>query len=256
VTVDPVASEFLRSTETDNPGIEHGPGWVALLARDYAWRTSADVINRGHSGMNSAMLLADLPELLGAFRADDVVAVTLMIGANDAVAASEPTHVPLPQYTSNLDAILAGIKAALPKARVVMLSPPPVDEPQWQQTATKLTNGRINGMARSHVRATAYSKAAEGAAKRADAAYIDLVYKLKYEFANAMMELQNPHRDGLHFTKAVNIFAYRNVKAKLDDVGLSASKMPRHVPASIRAAYAPHFADDDGHMRRFVPKKK
>ena len=96
VTVDPVASEFLRSTETDNPGIEHGPGWVALLARDYAWRTAADVINRGHSGMNSAMLLADLPELLGAFRADDVVAVTLMIGANDAVADGEPTREPPP----------------------------------------------------------------------------------------------------------------------------------------------------------------
>lgn len=32
--------------------------------------------------------------------------------------------------------------------------------------------------------------------------------------ANAMMELQNPARDGLHFTKAVNIFLYRNVKSK------------------------------------------
>ena len=33
----------------------------------------------------------------------------------------------------------------------------------------------------------------------------------RYEMANAMMELQNPHRDVLHFTKAVNIFCYRNV---------------------------------------------
>ena len=33
--------------------------------------------------------------------------------------------------------------------------------------------------------------------------------------ANAMMELQNPHRDGLHFTKAVNIFCYRNVTPEL-----------------------------------------
>ena len=41
-------------------------------------------------------------------------------------------------------------------------------------------------------------------AKWHGAAFIDLVYKLKYEMANAMMELQNPHRDGLHLTKAVN----------------------------------------------------
>ena len=34
VMTDPVASEFLRKTKTDVPGVEHGPGWVALLARD------------------------------------------------------------------------------------------------------------------------------------------------------------------------------------------------------------------------------
>ena len=93
VVVEPVASEFLRGTETDNPGTEHGPGWVALLARDYAWRTTADVVNRGYSGMSSSMLRADLPELLAPFRREDVVAVTLMIGLNDAVAEGEPTHV-------------------------------------------------------------------------------------------------------------------------------------------------------------------
>lgn len=36
VVIDPVATEFLRGTETDNPGVEHGPGWLALLQRDYA----------------------------------------------------------------------------------------------------------------------------------------------------------------------------------------------------------------------------
>lgn len=94
VTVEPVASEFLRSTETDNPGVEHGPGWISLLARDYAWRTTADVLNRGYSGYNSTMLRADLPAILGPLRRGDVVCVILMLGANDAAAASEPTHVP------------------------------------------------------------------------------------------------------------------------------------------------------------------
>ena len=74
--------------------------------------------------------------------------------------------------------------------------------------------------------------------------YVDLIYGLRYKFANAMMELQNPHRDGLHFTKAVNIFLYRNVKSKLDEMGLSSSKMPRHWPATLSGAYST-FADDD-----------
>ena len=94
--------EFLRSTETDNPGIEHGPGFVTLLARDYGWRTTADVLNRGYSGMSSAMLRADLPMILGPLRRQDVRAVTLFIGANDCVAAGEPTHVPLEQYRENV----------------------------------------------------------------------------------------------------------------------------------------------------------
>ena len=60
-----------------------------------------------------------------------------------------------------------------------MLSPPPVDEPQWQQTAVKLTGGRKSGKERSHARNVEYAKVAEEAAKRAKATYIDLIYKLK-----------------------------------------------------------------------------
>ena len=145
VVVEPVATEFLRGTETDNPGVEHGPGWVTLLARDYAWRTTADVLNRGYSGLNSAMLRAALPGLLGPLRRRDVVAVTLMIGANDAVQEGEPTHVPLPAYRENVGAILQELKSALPNAKLIVLSPPPLDETKWQETAKKGTGGASTG---------------------------------------------------------------------------------------------------------------
>ena len=101
----------------------------------------------------------------------------------------------------------------------------------------------------------AYRDAAKGAAATAGAQFIDLIYKYKYEMANTMMEVQNPHRDGMHLTKAVNIFLYRNVKSKLDEMGLSSSKMPRHWPATLSGAY-PTFADDDGRIKKYVPKKK
>ena len=41
----------------------------------------------------------------------------------------------------------------------------------------------------------------------------------------------------------------------LDEVGLSASKLPRHRPATLAAAY-PQLADDDGMMKRYIPKLK
>ena len=44
--------------------------------------------------------------------------------------------------------------------------------------------------------------------------FFDLLYKMKYEFGAQMMEMQNPHRDGLHFTKAVNVFVYRKLQGR------------------------------------------
>ena len=165
VTTDPVATEFLRSTETDNPGVEHGPGWIALLARDYSWRSTADVVNRGYSGMNSAMLRADLPELLATVRRADVVCVTVMVGANDAVKAGEPTHVPLDAYKDNLHAIFRELREALPRASIIAFGPPPVDEAKWKETALKLTSNRKNGTERSADAAAEYNKACEAVAK-------------------------------------------------------------------------------------------
>ena len=129
--------------------------------------------------------------------------------------------------------------------------------------------------------------------------------------ANAMMELQNPSRDGLHFTKAVNIFTYRKVahahahahaypqsssrtatshttkstrpcsmhmdtycactpcacsrhmhmcmhactidqiKAELDELGLSAAKLPVHRPRALAAAFPKELhGDNDGKLRK------
>jgi hypothetical protein len=57
----PTASEALCATDG---AVEHGPGWITLLARDYQWRMTADVLNRGHSGMTSRLLKADLEHVV------------------------------------------------------------------------------------------------------------------------------------------------------------------------------------------------
>ena len=180
VVVEPVASEFLRETNTDNPRVEHGPGWIALLARDYAWRTTADVVNRGYSGYTSTMLLADLPELLSTIRVRDVVGVTLCIGSNDAVAEDQLHHVPLATYKTNMASLLTELKARLPNAKPpIVLGPPPVEEAQWQETVKRVTAGRKDGKERSAVRVAEYSAVAKTAASAAGCKYIDMIYKLK-----------------------------------------------------------------------------
>jgi lysophospholipase L1-like esterase len=251
VTVDPVATEFLRMTNTDNPRTEHGPGWISLLARDYSWRTTADVINRGYSGMTSALLRADLAEIVGSLQCANVVAVVLMIGANDAIEAGQPMHVPLQTYKENMEAIVKDLKVLLPHAGVLVISPAPVDEKQWQLTVSQMTNGRKDGKDRSASRTKEYAAAARAVADRASVKYVDLGHKLQYEFANAMMELQNPVRDGLHFTRAVNIYVYRLVKGMLDEFGLSAAKLPPHWPKHYSTLYAKEvYGDDDGKIRK------
>lgn len=122
---DPVASDFLRDTDTDNRGVEHGPGWVTLLARDYAWRTTADVINRGYSGYTSALLRQDLPELLSTVRRQDVIGVIVAVGGNDAVSPGSATHVPIQAYGENMAALLAELKQACPRAKACGLAPSP-----------------------------------------------------------------------------------------------------------------------------------
>ena len=96
----PLASELLVSDGPAAPILEQGPGWLGLLARDYAWRATADVVNRGHSGYTSRLALADLPELIARLpvsRSDDVCAVLLQFGCADASAEGD-AHVPADEY--------------------------------------------------------------------------------------------------------------------------------------------------------------
>ena len=60
----PLASEVLVNAGPAAPVSEQGPGWLALLRRDYDWRGTADVVNRGLSGTTSRMALADLETTL------------------------------------------------------------------------------------------------------------------------------------------------------------------------------------------------
>ena len=95
----PTASDVLRATDGAD---EHGPGWVSLLARDYQWRVTADLVNRGHSGMNSRLLREDLVSIVS----------SLPVGAHTVVSAAAPQ----PPHVRHTARAKAGVVPPLPVA--------------------------------------------------------------------------------------------------------------------------------------------
>lgn len=116
-------------------------GWGAALASDY--QRHADVLLRGYSGYNTRWVLQLLPLLFpaGCSASQTPVLVTVFLGANDAnrpaplrlqPEASSRQHVPVEEYRANLATIVRTIRRmGHGTARVLLLTPPPVDGVAW-----------------------------------------------------------------------------------------------------------------------------
>lgn len=116
-------------------------GWGAVLASEY--QRHADVLLRGYSGYNTRWALELLPSLFpaGCSASQTPVLVTVFLGANDAnrpaplrlqPEASSRQHVPIDEYCANLAAIVQAIRRMGDgTARVLLLTPPPVDGVAW-----------------------------------------------------------------------------------------------------------------------------
>jgi lysophospholipase L1-like esterase len=87
-------------------GVNGGTGWASMLAN--AFSTRADVLNRGFSGYNSRLIcqevLKTLPEQA------DYFFCTVFLGANDAALPGERQHVPIEEYTDNLEKIVTHLR--------------------------------------------------------------------------------------------------------------------------------------------------
>lgn len=250
----PKAGDVLRSTGTDNPRVEHGPGWTALLARDFAWRGTATVANLGGSGYTSSLLRRDLDELLAPLRAGGaaVAAVVLCVGGNDHAPPPEPCHVPLDEFRSNLLAMVASLRAAFgERVPVLLLTPTPVDAERRQRHVAALTGGASTGGGRGGAQLAKYAAAVVDAAGAARCHAVDLGYAFKYKMAQAHEALAE---DGRLLSSKGNAFMYRQVKDKLDEVGVSPISMPARRAAALAAAY-PDGDDTDGKLRRKPPRK-
>eukprot|EP00796_Vickermania_ingenoplastis_P001928 gene1928-1167_t len=106
--------------------------WLSRLSHYYSRR--ATVINSGQRGYNSRWLRQMLEdresrEVLLPSYARRPLFVTIMLGTNDLAHPSTGQHVPLPEFISNLKAIISIVKRECqPKGGIFVMTPPPVDE--------------------------------------------------------------------------------------------------------------------------------
>lgn len=134
-----------------------GPGWTALLSRDYGMGRKADVVNRGFNGYTSRWLRDDLEAgLLGLPSGGvncGVFAFTLMVGTNDHADArlklNHGMHVPLSEYRANVTALVKALMRRYPDARPFLMTPPPCDGAAFDAEFLKMTNGLIGSAGRS-----------------------------------------------------------------------------------------------------------
>merc|ERR1712087_667940 len=116
-------------------------GWGAAIANVY--QRTADVKLRGYSGYNTRWCMRLLSDLFPSKGSATPLLVTVMLGANDAnlppplhkqSASASRQHVPLDEYEANLASIVDAIKnCGDGSARVLLLTPPPLDTGAWQR---------------------------------------------------------------------------------------------------------------------------
>ena len=238
----PLVSELLASEGPAMPIAEQGPGWLALLARDYAWRGCADVVNRGLSGCTTRMFLADLPATLASLPAD-VLVVVLQFGSAD-LSAEGPLHVPVGEFATNLESIVSGFRSGLPAAKIVAMTPPAVVDSKWVETkrASGGPPGPVSGL-KPYVTAAIKVAKAQGSGCSLVDLHSGMMSRLM-QFNDALGPT------GRHLSQKGNNFCYRMLKEHLsDDLKIGPRSLTPHRPAAHVAAY-PDGTDNDAKLRK------
>jgi len=105
-----------------------GFSFTAALQSRYIRRL--DVINRGFSGYNTSHILEILSRIIPDPAFAEVKYILILLGSNDACLPLSPTkqHVPLHQFAKNLQAIIHHSSITAHNPRIILVTPPPVEE--------------------------------------------------------------------------------------------------------------------------------
>jgi lysophospholipase L1-like esterase len=186
-------------------------GWVCQVQHRYA--RSADVVVRGLYGYTTEMFVHHaLPSVKSdlSFWGETPVFVTLWLGGNDSALLSgheAALHVPTAQYRANLQTIVHAVRDAAPKAGILMVTPPAVND----QARLELSgDGKLDF---SNDGTAAYAQACIEQAKILGVSVLDV--------HSTMNELSEGERlacqyDGLHLSSKGHALVAANVVAAIE----------------------------------------
>ncbi|KAL3617055.1 hypothetical protein CASFOL_039449 [Castilleja foliolosa] len=179
---------------------------------------------QGYSGYNTRWALKVIDKVFSSPENEsDPVAITVFFGANDASSGFQ--HVPLDEYKTNLHSIIAFIKKRWLTTRIILITPPPIDEDGL------LKYNYINSVSglpeRTNEAAGHYAKECLAvAAEYDDVLAIDLWTKMQQVPGWQKLYL----RDGLHPTRDGNKVVFEEVIGKLREVCISPTTLPSDLP--------------------------
>lgn len=186
-------------------------GWITRL--QYAYVRSADVQNRGFSGFTTRWIVQQvLPSLREELieQAGRIELITVWLGANDAAlkdGRAGNQHVPLEEFRVQLSEIIMSIRDGAPNAKLLLLTPPPVDEQaRLEFCESPALLDRSSAAVQGYAQVVVDIAAAE---------HLDVVdiYALLMQ-----MDPQQRHAlfsDGLHFNTQGNEFVFDQLQSKI-----------------------------------------
>ncbi|PON99114.1 Lipase [Trema orientale] len=202
-------------------------GWGASLAHHFS--RTVDVVLRGYSGYNTRWALKVIEKVLPAADHGGAapLAVTVFFGANDACLpdrCSAFQHVPLDEYKPNLHSIVSFLKNRWPTTRILLITPPPIDEEG--RLRHPYVENPSNQPERTNEAAGAYARACVAVAGESGISVIDLWTKMQ-QFPDWEKSFL---RDGLHLTPSGNRIVFEEVVRKLMEEGVSLETLPVDLP--------------------------
>ncbi|KAK6797422.1 hypothetical protein RDI58_005124 [Solanum bulbocastanum] len=203
-------------------------GWGASLVKHF--NRTVDLVLRGYSGYNTRWALKVLEKVFPATEkseSESPLAVTVFFGANDASLADRYSafqHVPLEEFKHNLHSIVAFLKGRWPTTEVILISPPPIDEPS--RLLYPYAENKLGLPERTNEAAGNYAKACLAVAAECGVSAIDLWTRMQQipGWQTACLS------DGLHLTQTGNKIVFEEVLEALKKKGLSLETLPVDLP--------------------------
>lgn len=200
-------------------------GWGTSLVKHF--NRTADVVLRGYSGYNTRWALKVLEKVFPASEESPPLAVTVFFGANDACLADRCSgfqHVPIEEYKQNLHSIVSFLKGRWPTTEVILISPPPIDEPM--RLICPFTENKLGLAERTNEAAGNYAKACLAVAAECGVSAVDLWTTMQQipTWQTACLS------DGLHLSETGNKIVFEQVLKALKKKGLSSETLPVDLP--------------------------